>query len=58
MKLNMKLINETINLITSKLKTPQTRNKELENLKDYVRSSVLFVGDKKKIYKKINKYKL
>jgi hypothetical protein len=57
------MMQTTINDVLIRIKTKYnsnklTTNKEIQLLKDYISKSDLFNGEKKKLYKLINKYKL
>ena len=56
MRGNIKLINIHLKYLTMNIKGKASLNRELTLLKRFVRSSKLFVGEKKKIYTLINKY--
>jgi len=59
MENNIKLINHLLlqNQLKNK-KNTKIHNEELRLIKTYISKSNLFIGDKKKLYVKINKYKL
>lgn len=53
---NLKLIESLIVSTLTKFKTEKKRKEEIRYLINYISSSSLFNGDKKKIYKLIKKY--
>lgn len=58
MKRNIQIINMILIDLKLNFKSSIKLNKELDKLKKYVKDSNLFNGKKKKIYTKINKYKI
>lgn len=50
-------IDSLILLLLSYMKVNKANNKDYELLKQFISKSVVFQGKKKKLYKKINKFK-
>lgn len=51
-----KIVTEIVLLTNRKFINSKKKEKELKLLKNYISKSDLFVKDKKKLYKKINKF--
>jgi len=54
----IKAIDMLVMEIKYKFKDPKKNNKEIQLLKKFVSSSDIFKGKRKKLYTKINKYKI